>query len=337
MNARMNATPKSNMSTNTGSFVVAPINSMKNMSANVANAASNAASNVTNSVSNFANSIKNSIKENLPSIYEPINDSIEFAKENSEAPFISTTVMIALGALIILFIIFVIFYEQIVLALEIAWHKLKKIFGYASNASNAQNQSRSVAQEEHEAEQVQSHVEEQKQEKKQNVDHAAINKLMPSRKDSTKQVFNIATNKYKYTDAEPLCKAFGAELATYDQVKEAWDSGADWCNYGWVKGQSAIYPTQQATYDKLQAGPEGQRGACGVPGINGGHFDNPELRFGVNCYGSKPNENEVDNRSRMSQTNHTPESIEYGKKMSDFKANMNEIPVNPFSNGTWSQ
>ena len=33
--------------------------------------------------------------------------------------------------------------------------------------------------------------------------------------------------------------AFDAELASYDQVKDAWQKGADWCNYGWVKGQAA--------------------------------------------------------------------------------------------------
>ena len=27
---------------------------------------------------------------------------------------------------------------------------------------------------------------------------------------------------------------------------------------------------------------------CGKPGINGGYFDNPKLRFGINCYGIKP-------------------------------------------------
>ena len=72
------------------------------------------------------------------------------------------------------------------------------------------------------------------------------------------QVFNVARNLYTFEEAEPLCKAFGAELATYDQVKSAYEKGADWCNYGWVKGQLAVYPTQQSTYDKLQQGPPGQ-------------------------------------------------------------------------------
>ena len=98
------------------------------------------------------------------------------------------------------------------------------------------------------------------------------------------EVYNVSKNTFTYYDAEPLCKALGAELATYDQVKKAWERGADWCNYGWVKGQAAVYPTQKGTWEKLQAGPEDQWMSCGQPVINGGYFDNPELRFGVNCY-----------------------------------------------------
>ena len=79
-----------------------------------------------------------------------------------------------------------------------------------------------------------------------------LQKLLPL---SSPEVFNVNKNDYSFYDAEPLCRALGAELATYDQVKEAWTKGADWCNYGWVKGQVAVYPTQPETYDKLQSGP----------------------------------------------------------------------------------
>jgi hypothetical protein len=159
-----------------------------------------------------------------------------------------------------------------------------------------------------------------------------MEQILPSRR----EVFNIAQDKYTYSDAEPLCKAFGAELATYDQVKEAYNKGADWCNYGWIKGQAAVYPTQQATYDKAQAGPEDQRNACGVPGVNGGYFDNPELRFGVNCYGSKPGNNDTNDRERMKNKNLTPGALEYDKKVQNYKNNLNQIPVNAFKEGTWS-
>jgi len=59
------------------------------------------------------------------------------------------------------------------------------------------------------------------------------NSLMPPRG----EVFNVSRNIYTYEDALPVCKALGAELATFEQVQEAHKQGADWCNYGWVKGQ----------------------------------------------------------------------------------------------------
>lgn len=101
------------------------------------------------------------------------------------------------------------------------------------------------------------------------------------------EVFNVSNNVYAYDDAPAVCKAFNARLATPEEVEKAWKQGADWCNYGWTEGQQALYPTQQATYDKLQ-GSEEHAHDCGVVGVNGGYFENPELQFGVNCYGKKP-------------------------------------------------
>ena len=101
------------------------------------------------------------------------------------------------------------------------------------------------------------------------------------------EVFNVSNNVYTFEDAPAVCKAFNARLATPEEVEKAWKQGADWCNYGWTEGQQALYPTQQATYDKLQ-GSEEHAHDCGVVGVNGGYFENPELQFGVNCYGKKP-------------------------------------------------
>jgi hypothetical protein len=147
-----------------------------------------------------------------------------------------------------------------------------------------------------------------------------------------KQVFNVARNLYTYAEAEPLCKAFGAELATYDQVKDAYERGADWCNYGWVKGQLAVYPTQQATFDKLQSGPEDQRGSCGVPGVNGGFFPNADQRFGVNCYGSRPTETPLDERQQFEAKHETA----FDREVSRFRAELPSIAVSPWNGSQWS-
>jgi hypothetical protein len=149
-------------------------------------------------------------------------------------------------------------------------------------------------------------------------------------------VFNVSSNKYTYYDAEPLCKALGAELATYDQVKEAWNRGADWCNYGWVKGQLAVYPTGDETYKKLQAGPEEQRMACGTPGVNGGFFDNPEMRFGVTCVGKKPVQSKHDQDIAAKGAPISPDAFAFDKKVSQFKSEADHIGILPFNGNSWS-
>jgi hypothetical protein len=242
-----------------------------------------------------------------------LNDTIRESINNTEVPTYYIPVILGVGALIIGIIIIVMFQSQIVLGMNLLWQQIKKLFGYNSADSDMETPSAVPVPTDP-------------------IDNSAINSILPGKK----EVFNIAIDKYKYSDAEPLCKAFGAELATYDQVKDAWNKGADWCNYGWVKGQAAVYPTSQATYDKLQAGPEDERMSCGVPGVNGGYFDNPDLKFGVNCYGQKPTENATDDRHIMGEKNLTPGMLKYDKKVQDYKHHLNEIPVNPFKTGTWT-
>jgi hypothetical protein len=244
----------------------------------------------------------------------PISDSINDAVNTNASSEYYIYIVISLGFFVLALTIVIYFRDQITLGLTKTWETIKELFGASKPVAPPLTPT---------------FIPEQPPKKQLNV----IEKLIPKRK----SVFNIAQDKYTYSDAEPLCKAFGAELATYDQVKEAYDKGADWCNYGWIKGQTAVYPTQKKTYDKLQSGPEEQRGSCGIPGINGGYFDNPELRFGVNCYGDRPNENDKDDRYKAANKNNMiPAVMEYDKKVRDFKGQLNEIPVNSFSAGTWA-
>lgn len=160
-----------------------------------------------------------------------------------------------------------------------------------------------------------------------------VEKVLPQ---GGQQVFNVSKNTFTYYDAEPLCKALGAELATYEQVKESWEKGADWCNYGWTKGQLAVYPTQKETWEKLQHGPEDQRNACGNPGMNGGFFDNPELHFGVNCYGTKPSQSDHDASQVARGKPQTAGELEFDKKVSHFRSESDSIGILPFNNGKWN-
>lgn len=162
-----------------------------------------------------------------------------------------------------------------------------------------------------------------------------FNKLAPI---GNPEVFNVSKNEFTYYDAEPLCSALGAELATYDQVKEAWSKGADWCNYGWVKGQAAVYPTQEETYNKVQSGPDEEKNSCGMVGLNGGYFENPELKFGVNCYGVKPVQSENDQELLMKQGK-IPKSVaglKIEQKVQEFRKHAGDMGVLPFNNDKWS-
>lgn len=306
MNTSSANTPKNNF----GSFVMAPVSAVKNATSNMVSAVKNTTSNLSGNVANTAKNVWNS--DMVQSIAEPIQNSYQVTMEN-DTSLISIPVILLLGSLVILFILFLIFREQVLFVLEVVWIKVKNWFSppVATVVPPPEFTNEDPP-----------------------VERSAVENILPGKK----QVFNIANNKYRYSDAEPLCKAFGAELATYDQVKEAWSKGADWCNYGWIKGQAAVYPTQSATYDKLQAGPEDQRGACGVPGVNGGYFDNPDLRYGVNCYGSRPSENETDVRKKMQSDGvMTQDGLVYNRKVQDYKAHLTETPVNPFSEQVWSE
>lgn len=100
-----------------------------------------------------------------------------------------------------------------------------------------------------------------------------------------REVFHIANQDYTFEQARCKCESYNAKLATYDQLVDAYNDGAEWCSYGWSNGQRAYYPTQKCNWQKKS--PE-ERLKCGNPGLNGGFFADPYLKFGVNCYGRKP-------------------------------------------------
>jgi hypothetical protein len=153
-----------------------------------------------------------------------------------------------------------------------------------------------------------------------------------------KQVFNIPGNNYTYDDAKAVCKSYGAELATYSQIEESYQHGSEWCNYGWSDGQMALYPTQQKTFDNLQK-IKGHENNCGRPGINGGYMKNPNIKYGINCYGYKP---KMTPEEEIIMENTTPypltkEDIAFQAKVDYWKNHISEILVSPFNYKNWGQ
>lgn len=152
-----------------------------------------------------------------------------------------------------------------------------------------------------------------------------------------KQVFHIPNNKYTYDDSKAVCSAYGGRLATYKEIEKAHQNGADWCGFGWSENQMALYPTQYNKWKNLQS-IEGHEHDCGRPGINGGYIDNPNVKFGINCYGYKPKitQTEVQNMKNVPLYPKTVKEIEFDQKVDYWKAQLENITVAPFNHNNWS-
>lgn len=155
------------------------------------------------------------------------------------------------------------------------------------------------------------------------------------------EVFNVSNNLYTYDDAQAVCSVYGAQVATYDQIEDSYEKGAEWCNYGWSDKQMVFFPTQKSTWDKLQKH-EKTKNSCGRPGINGGYMANPKLKFGVNCFGKKPNATDSDLARMNAKSNVTyPKSnteIALEKKVQFWKEHADKLlRVNSHNHKQWSE
>ena len=147
------------------------------------------------------------------------------------------------------------------------------------------------------------------------------------------QVFNIKENIYTLDDAPGVCGALGANVASMSQLIDAHKKGADWCNVGWTKDGLAAYPIQMSTWQTLQDNEPGNRNICGSPGINLVRND-PNLLYGVNCYGVKPNPkgNELIKGAIVSD-----KQAAINAKIAQFQKNINNIGVVAFNANSWSE
>lgn len=146
------------------------------------------------------------------------------------------------------------------------------------------------------------------------------------------QVFNISQNVFTYSDAKLVCRSFGAELATVEQLMEAYKRGANWCNMGWTGDQIAAYPIQKEFWDSLSEEDINSE-KCGMPGINAGYYKNTEFKFGANCYGVKPKPYNKE-RIKLDYVNQYSES---DKKIMKFKRNRDKYTIQPFNKDNWSE
>lgn len=151
------------------------------------------------------------------------------------------------------------------------------------------------------------------------------------------QVFHVPGNEYTYENSKAICTAYGGRLASYKEVENAYNDGADWCSFGWSDGQMALYPTQTEKWENLQK-IEDHEHDCGRPGINGGFIDNPNVKFGINCFGYKPKitPDEVQQMSQSTLYPKTMKEINFDKKVEHWRNRLSEIMVAPFNHNNWS-
>ena len=108
--------------------------------------------------------------------------------------------------------------------------------------------------------------------------------VQPKPKKSGPETYHVQ-GQFDYSMAKSVCKAYDATLASLTQIKDAYDKGAEWCDYGWSKDGMVLYPTQESSWKLYQ---DEKKDKCGIPGINGGYNPRRGQRLGVNCYGVKP-------------------------------------------------
>jgi len=91
------------------------------------------------------------------------------------------------------------------------------------------------------------------------------------------EAFHIGGYTHRAADAQAECDKYGAELATRDQMEDAWDEGADWCSWGHEVGGMS-YPVNTSLVQ-----------GCSTTATLVTHGPTPvDMKKGVNCYGVKP-------------------------------------------------
>jgi hypothetical protein len=85
-------------------------------------------------------------------------------------------------------------------------------------------------------------------------------------------VYHIFQNAYTFKEAQQECAKRAGTLANPNQLKNAYDAGANWCSWGWTSDGDAYMPNRDPRCNKK----------TGL--INAKQVDK-SMKLGVNCYG----------------------------------------------------
>jgi hypothetical protein len=145
--------------------------------------------------------------------------------------------------------------------------------------------------------------------------------------DTKNQTFHVQ-GQFDYMNAKAVCKAYGGKLANIKQVTDAYEKGAEWCNYGWSDDNMVLFPTQYKTWQSYQE--LGRKELCGRPGVNGGYNNHLLQQLGANCFGKKPKLN------GPMPTQPIPHEI-VDKRVEYWQNKLPSLTVSPFNYTAWSQ
>jgi hypothetical protein len=152
------------------------------------------------------------------------------------------------------------------------------------------------------------------------------------------EVYYVPDNVYTYNDSKALCAAYGGRLANIKELYDTYDKGGEWCGYGWSENQLALFPTQYDHWQRLQK-IKGHENDCGRPGVNGGYIDNPNVRFGVNCYGPRPKITPLETSLMKVSQDYpmTKQQQKFNRRVEYWKEKIGDILVSPFNSNSWSK
>jgi hypothetical protein len=143
---------------------------------------------------------------------------------------------------------------------------------------------------------------------------------------SKNQTFHVQGN-FDYMNAKAVCKAYGGKLANIKQITDAYERGAEWCDYGWSADRMVLFPTQYKTWLSYQE--LGKKEICGRPGVNGGYNNNLFQQLGANCFGKKP---KLDGPM---PTQPIPHGV-VDKRVEYWQNKLPTLTVSPFNYDSWN-
>jgi hypothetical protein len=120
-------------------------------------------------------------------------------------------------------------------------------------------------------------------------------KVKPNNKAKTKkdnrEVFLIYGS-YTYPEAKEICKLYKGDIASLEQLDEAFKKGANWCTWGWLNEKYIAYPVQESYWKFIE---KQHKGFCGpTAGVNKIKNIDISKRFSINCFGIKPKQTKKD-------------------------------------------